>query len=129
MTFSEMFKFMTSPTLNFQAKNAAQAITYIPFVNPVAIVINIIGIIAIIVLLIFLFWWISDIVRTIDDVPFVNYEMLVFAATGTKDNLYKANAEILEDDKESESLDSCQETVSEEGESSKEMTSSEEDLL
>jgi len=113
MTFSEMFKVMTSPILNFQAKNA-EGITLVQFLNPMAIVIDIIGIITAIVLLIFLFWWVSDIIRTAEDVPFVNYEMLVFAATGTKENLYKANAEILDEEESVEPTEESSEEVAEE---------------
>lgn len=114
MEFAEIFKVMASPSMNFQAKSGS-SITLIPFSNPYAIVFDLLLVVTAICLLLLVIWWVSEIIRTIEDVSFVNYEILVFAATGTKENLYKANTGV-QDEEESveESTEECSEGVVEE---------------
>ena len=84
-------------------------------VNDAAIVFDIYAAFTLLLFLGFFAWYIVDIIRTVEDVPFANYERLMIVATGTDKDLYKAESAIAEEAEESvEEVEEIQEEVAQE---------------
>ncbi len=110
LSFSKIFKMVTSSSSQFyivasdeivfdSTTNVYKFSTQIPetleaiqVTNSISLVFDLFAIFSIIVTVAFLAWWIVDLVRCYEDVAFVNYERIVYTATGSKDNPYKAVA-------------------------------------
>ena len=69
----------------------------VKIVNSMAIVFDIYAAFTLLLFLGFFAWYIVDIIRTVEDVPFANYERLMIVATGTDKDLYKAESAIEEE--------------------------------